>query len=851
MASVAGPSGGGTDRTPRWHVLLANMGSVTGLVRITFLTSLAVILGLAIAAMVVVTNDIETVYNDGLYLNLIADVGINVRNGRVYAFTMLAFPNNATVLQAAATDLTLTAQALTFGLPALRVGNASLGAPEPVVSPEITSDLDAMAQPANATLEAIAVIQQQILVLGETSLSPTTTAAINTVIIESIVINMLLLDIRNSTIGVSTSDLYRARRNQFIFLSIIIGLIVLDVLFVYIPVERRIHHMVQALTTKNEQLGLLADQLSKVTQLNPNGIFRTDAGGRLMFVNERWCEITGLCDGDLDRWIEHVAPESWPQEQQQWWRALTEPVDQLTTAVSTEFLYERPDQLGMWIHAQARPEVDEQGRVCGMIGTFGDVTERKRLEQEKMDVLTLAASQAEAHVREQARFVDIVCHEIRNPLNGIVNSADALHELHTRVRDHLRHQPPSDESAVELLRQLDETADLWDAIELCTRHQRRITDDVLQISRLREGRFSLLNTAFWPQQLMDAIVNMFRAEAAAGGVTLGCTFSSTSARLLRALGDPQRISQILINLVSNAVKFTQRQPGAREVAIEVDVEPPSPCVGETACLIVRVRDTGIGMSVAELQRLFVPFGQADTRTYSRYGGSGMGLFITKALLDVMGGSIAVASEPGRGTTFTVVIPCERLPDDTPIDVDVPGLIVPAGRDAEPLPPTQHGQPPSTLQVQPSLSLPSPTRPPSPPPPAPLPRSSQLRVLVVEDNNINQRVLRRQLEMAPGKPYVVDVAGNGQEAVDATERAEYAVIIMDVEMPVMGGLEATRRIRARESEQGRPPAVIIGLSGNAREEHVQAGLASGMTDYLSKPCRQPALLGCIAKRLHPA
>ena len=722
MASVAGPSGGGTDRTPRWHVLLANMGSVTGLVRITFLTSLAVILGLAIAAMVVVTNDIETVYNDGLYINLVAEVGISVRSGLVDAFTMLAFPNNATVLQAAATDLTLTAQALTLGLHALRFGNASMGVPMPIVTPEITSALDALAQPANATLEAIAVIQQQILVLGETSLSPTTTTAINTVIAESIVIIPLLQDIRNSTIAVSGSDSYYARKDQFIFMSIIIGLIVLDVLFVYIPVERRIHHMLQALTTKNEQLRRLADQ-------------------------------------------------------------------------------------------------------------------------------------AEAHVREQARFVDIVCHEIRKPLNGIVNSADALHELHTRMRDHLRHQPPSDESAVELLRQLDETADLWDAIELCTRHQRRITDDVLQISRLREGRFSLLNMAFWPQRLMDAIVHMFRAEAAAGGVTLGCTFSRTSARLLRALGDPQRISQILINLVSNAVKFTQRQPGAREVAIEVDVEPPSPCVGETACLIVRVRDTGIGMSVAELQRLFVPFGQADTRTYSRYGGSGMGLFITKALLDVMGGSIAVASEPGRGTTFTVVIPCERLPDDTPIDVDVPGLIVPAGRDAEPLPPTQHGQPPSTPQVQPSSSLPSPTRPPSPPPahtpPAPLPRSSQLRVLVVEDNDINQRVLRRQLEMAPGKPYVVDVAGNGQEAVDATEHTNYAVIIMDVEMPVMGGLEATRRIRARESEQGRPPAVIIGLSGNAREEHVQAGLASGMTDYLSKPCRQPALLDCIAQRLHRA
>jgi len=721
-------------------------------------------------------------------------------------------------------------------------------------------------QPANATLAAIAVIQEQILVLGATSLNPMTVAAIDTIIAESVVIIPLLTDIQVSMTEAALDQANYARKNQFIFMGIILGLIVLDILFVYFPVERRINHMVHSLMSHNAQLALLADQLSIVTDFSPNGIFRTDTNGRLVFVNSRWREITGLGDG-LDQWMDNVSPASRTQVEQQWQAVLTEPMNH----ISTEFLFVRPDQREVWIHGQARPEVDERVCIRGMIGAFSDVTERKRLEQEKMDALALAASQAQEHVREQARYVDIVCHEIRNPLNGIINNADVLREAHETVREILRRQPPSADTE-EMLRQLDETTDLWDAIDLCVSHQRRVTDDVLQVSRLREGRFSLLSVPFSPQRLIDAIVHMFRAEADTGGVALSCAYAPTVLAVPRVLADPQRISQILINLVSNAVKFTKPQPGVRNVDIEVDVEPPTPRVGEPMCLVVHVRDTGIGMSAEQQARLFVPFGQADTRTYSRYGGSGMGLFISRALLDVMGGRVVLDSEPGRGSTFTVVIPCERLPDDTPIEVEVQGLTPPgAARPERARPRSAPAAPPlpSQLSPQPQLPLPAPLAPPRPspqvpPPPPPQPSAPatepqsppvpaqpppQRRVLVVEDNDINQRVLRRQLETAPEKPYVVDVAGDGEQAVDATEHTNYDVIIMDVEMPVMGGLEATTRIREREREQGRPPAVIIGLSGNAREEHVRAGLDSGMDDYLVKPCQRPTLLGCISKHLH--
>jgi CheY-like chemotaxis protein len=190
---------------------------------------------------------------------------------------------------------------------------------------------------------------------------------------------------------------------------------------------------------------------------------------------------------------------------------------------------------------------------------------------------------------------------------------------------------------------------------------------------------------------------------------------------------------------------------------------------------------------ARLQ-LFLPFSQASTKTYSKYGGSGMGLYITRALLDLMGGSIRVASRPSQGTTFTVTVPCELLDGDAALDND---------EDVRPDRPLVKAQSPKAPRAV---------------------GPGKFRILVVEDNDINQALLRRQLETAPGGLFAVEVASNGQEAVElSAPRAPFDLILMDVEMPVMDGLEATARIRERERLQGvARPVPIVGLSGNVRQ-----------------------------------
>ena len=868
-------------------------GAAITLIRVVFLVSLLVIGAMSITAMVVVTNDLTTTYNDGLALFLGTAVLYLEEHGMRVSYEFIAYPNNTNSTADLIEGMLLLESALTWGLVALRDGNETLGVPAPIVSDNITRLLDEIQEPANLTLDAVSVIEYEVLVAGATYTTPTMLAAFDVIFSQYVIITPLLQNLQADMTRSALLQSLKGASDQYTFMGIIIGLLVLIAVFVYIPVEARVRHLIKDIVAKKESMRQLADQLTTVTQLSPNGIFRTDADGKLVFVNDQWRNITGIYNG-LDSWMDNIETSTKTAVIDQWTSALRS-----SQRTSTEFIYVRPDQQTVWIKGQVRTQLDEASQVCGMVGAFTDITESKRLEREKMEALQLAAKQAEDHMREQARFVDIICHEIRNPLNGIVNNTDVLRSVHKMVLETLESQKTAAAENEAMLQQLRDTADLWDSIELCANHQRRITDDVLQISRLREGRFSMVNSAMSITRLVDAIMRMFQAEADAAGIKLTCRYSDAVLSVPRFVGDSQRIGQILINLVGNAVKFTRKTP-VREVNIEVDVSGDVPEVGQIGQVTFRVQDTGIGMSVPERARLFVPFGQANIKTYSKYGGSGMGLFISKALLDLMNGQIHVESEPGHGSTFSVAIPCMRTDDDAPIDAEIE-LFAPHGyrlapsesrrtsKDTNTMTTSPPGPPTSgelaassaagVLQATVAAAAAAPAPPagssPSPPPvpkpssvsspkapaayigsalsrggsPAPLlPPDRRYRVLVVEDNDINQKVLKRQMETAPGRFFDVDLADDGQQAFNMSAEKNYDLIIMDVEMPVMGGLESTQLIRAREVENNLPPVVIIGLSGNARLEHVQAGLAAGMTDYLEKPCRQPALLACVSKHL---
>ena len=258
------------------------------------------------------------------------------------------------------------------------------------------------------------------------------------------------------------------------------------------------------------------------------------------------------------------------------------------------------------------------------------------------------------------------------------------------------------------------------------------------------------------------------------------------------VGDALRVSQVLINLVSNAVKFTERG----EVAVSVS---PRHRREDSLLALFEVRDTGIGMSREEVARIFRPFTQTDTSITRRYGGTGLGLVICKELVEMMGGKISVSSEPGRGSIF-----CFELPFKLP-DAAIPAAVWPDGETA------------------PAVQL------------------AGRRVLVVEDNEINQEVATAILAEAG---LVVGIAANGADAVREAAANRYDLILMDVQMPLMDGLEATRRIRALPGVPADLP--IIAMTAHAMRGDWEKSLAAGMNDHLTKPI-DPRRLFAVLER----
>jgi len=583
---------------------------------------------------------------------------------------------------------------------------------------------------------------------------------------------------------------------------------------------------------RNEKLDRLADEMGALARLSPNGIFLTDSRvrprghvardtsvdppthvgapmpavralrtqGHVVSANDQWFKITGLKElgGGADRWRDRIHPDDRAEFDQKW-QAFE--AGHSTDGGEAEFRLLAPDCTATWVYAQflfesAAPPAggagSDGGKRARIIAALTDITQRKRLEQERLEALEHAAAiqqqrmrEAEQHRREQERFVDVICHEMRNPLSGIINNLDLLRSGRERAERMIAAERDAGAiaapAAAHLLAWLADEKDMLRAIDVCATHQvrppcapfnmrragrghpnapamarrptgvrcplsqRRISDDMLQLSRLHAGRFVMNPRPFAVGELTANLVRMFSAEAAALQTAFTCTLGPAVPPELVVVADGQRIMQILINLVSNALKFSQKV-AVREVAVHIGVAPPvdltpSPSAsssllersssglgdGEELRLLIDVVDRGVGMSEEEQAKLFMPFAQANAKTYSSYGGSGLGLFICKALLDAMHGRITVRSAPNEGCTFSVQVPCRRAPAGAPA----------AAGDAEPpphllSPPTDTASLTTTASVRsayasPALFLPDATSTPvvSPPPPS---NPNALRVL---------------------------------------------------------------------------------------------------------------------------
>ena len=468
----------------------------------------------------------------------------------------------------------------------------------------------------------------------------------------------------------------------------------------------------------------------------------------------------------IQQLIESIHPEDLPGLRESW-RQNTAKHPYLTQRYRIYW----PDRSLHWVEVSSYVECNESGKVAASRGFIKDITRDKQREAE----LILAREAALASARAKSEFLATMSHEIRTPMNGVLGYLELLQDqawqLPEASRDHLRHAAQS----ATLLRAL--------------------LDDVLDFSKIEAGKLSLAAEPLRLGPLARDVAALMRGQIGSKPVTLHLAADPQLDELVLQ-GDAMRIRQVLMNLLGNAIKFTEQ--GSVGLALLLKgVEQGR------ARISVAVTDTGIGMNPEQVQRLFHPFTQADGSITRRFGGTGLGLSISQSLLKLMGSEgLQVSSQPGAGSVFS-------------FEFELPVLEEAALAQAT-LQQPQIG--PDTLQG--------------------------VDVLLVEDNRTN---IELAVAVLQGMGAQVSIATNGQQALDLLERLgpDFDLVLMDMQMPVMDGLTATRAIRANPAWAQLP---IVAMTANAYESDRQACLKAGMNEFLTKPLQRTRLVQVIASLL---
>jgi PAS domain S-box-containing protein len=487
------------------------------------------------------------------------------------------------------------------------------------------------------------------------------------------------------------------------------------------------------------------------------GLLEVAPDGRILQANESFCEMSGFSSEELKGQDGgDLLLDSEEKERMKLRNA--------SRIVGEEDVYElrvlnKEKETRYWL-VSAAPLLGDDGNIHGSIGIHWDITAMKQLEFE----LKGARHKAEESSKAKAMFLANMSHEIRTPLNGIVGMAEQLAQS-----------------------QLDADQRYFVDI-MCSASSTllSIINDVLDISKIESGKFSIETTPFNLNETIRRTLSIFGEKAKQTNISLDIELMDD--RGIMHLGDPHRLSQVLFNIVGNAMKFTQ----AGYVRVTSNLSR-----GENDICFVSfsIEDTGVGMDIAYLTKVFEAFTQEDASITRKFGGSGLGLSIARSIVHIMGGTIEIESEKGKGTRVNIRIPMRISNEKTKQDIV------------------------EMTDLQKSLK--------------------GLRILAVEDNELNRMVLQVILKKCE---VVLTIAHNGQEAIKLIQEQEFDLVLMDVQMPIVDGLEATKYIR-NELKMIIP---IIGLSANAMREEVEICKQAGMNDYLVKPYSERVLVEIMKK-----
>ncbi|MDE2599002.1 MAG: CHASE domain-containing protein [Rhodocyclaceae bacterium] len=517
------------------------------------------------------------------------------------------------------------------------------------------------------------------------------------------------------------------------------------------------HEAERAVQELNQRYQALLDAASEVS------IVATDTDGLITVFNRGAERLLGY---SADEIVGRMTPMAFHDAQElqqrghelsaelgypvQGFHTLTEP-PLIHGSEQREWLYVRKDGSRCHISLSVTPMRTVDGQVAGYLGVALDISRLKEAEAS----LTRAKEAAEQASRAKSTFLATMSHEIRTPMNGVIGMAQLLQgtPLSAEQREYAEIIISSAESLLIII------------------------NDILDFSKVEAGKLELEALPFEPRPLLAAVVGMFVPQARARGVDLRM---QTDARLPHWLvGDAARLRQVLVNLLGNAVKFTEHG------SISVEVCGHS-IDAQQAALSISIRDTGVGMAPEVVAGLFAPFYQGDSSVTRRFGGTGLGLSITQGLVELMGGKISVSSAPGVGSTFTVDL---RLP--------VPGVVPAPG-------------------VTPAPAVPA---------------GADAHILVVDDASTNQKVA---LQMLARIGMRCQVAASGDEAIRLLAREHFDLVLMDCQMPAMDGFAATRLIRRGVAGEHNRRIPIVAMTANALTGDRERCLEAGMDDYLSKP-----------------